>query len=217
MKKEFTEKPKAFIEKWPGELSMFSWEDFLTAIPSPIFLVTSYKSNGKQNACLQSWATFVGDSGSFFCILAAVNKEGHFYETLMDGGVCVLNFPSADIYDKCLATVEGNGFDEDEITNAGLSAESAVSVDAPRIKECFLNIECELAWAREIQKGSKTVTVALMSRHIAMDDEYYDENIKGRYGRTGYIYNIHSPRNANDGQSMDDSLGILEVIPYPGR
>lgn len=32
----------------------FSWMDFVTAIPSPIFVVTGYKANGKPNACLQS-------------------------------------------------------------------------------------------------------------------------------------------------------------------
>jgi len=37
MKKEFTVKPEKITELWPGELITFSWQDFLTAIPSPIF------------------------------------------------------------------------------------------------------------------------------------------------------------------------------------
>lgn len=32
----------------------FSWLEFVTSVPSPMFLVTSYKSNGKPNACMQS-------------------------------------------------------------------------------------------------------------------------------------------------------------------
>ena len=62
MKKEFFNKPAKIEDKWPGELDMFAWQDFLAAIPSPLFVATSYKSNGKENACLQSWATFVGDA-----------------------------------------------------------------------------------------------------------------------------------------------------------
>ena len=37
--------------------------------------------------------------------------------------------------------------DEDEITAAGLTAVPASKVNAPLIKECFLNLECELEWA----------------------------------------------------------------------
>ncbi len=51
MKKEFFTKPEAITEQWPGELAAFSWQDFVTAIPSPLFVVTGYKSNGKENPC----------------------------------------------------------------------------------------------------------------------------------------------------------------------
>ena len=59
----------------------FSWLEFVTSVPSPMFLVTSYKSNGKPNACMQSWATFTtGDKGRrFYAILSSVNKKGHLY------------------------------------------------------------------------------------------------------------------------------------------
>lgn len=212
MKKEFSSIPGSFKENWPGEFSLFSWEDFLTAIPSPIFLATSYKNNGKENACLQSWSTFVGDDKGLICIMAAVNRNGHFYKTLTESGVCVLNFPSADIYEKCIATVRNNEYDADEITKSGLTAESAVTINAPRVKECFLNMECELLWERPMYEGSHHSTLALRTKHITMDSDYYDENIKGRYGKTGFIYNIHSPRNADTGECMGDKLGVIEIL-----
>ena len=65
MKREFSTKPEVITEQWPGELTAFSWHDFVTSIPSPLFVVTTYKSNGKENACLQSWSCFVGDGGEF--------------------------------------------------------------------------------------------------------------------------------------------------------
>lgn len=34
-----------------------SWYDFVTAMPSLVFIVTGGKQNGKENACLQSWST----------------------------------------------------------------------------------------------------------------------------------------------------------------
>lgn len=210
MKKEFSTKPETFIEQWSGEFEGFAWQDFLTAIPSLLFVVTSYKENEKENACLQSWSTFVGDKGEFICIIGAVSKKGHLYQTLQQKKCCVLNFPSSDIYDKCCETIKNNGYDDDEITQSGLTAEKAKTVNAPRIKECFLNIECEMLWEHEHFEGSRDVTVALKAKHICMDTDYCDEKGKGRYGKTGYMYNIHSPRNPETGEVFPDCFGALE-------
>jgi hypothetical protein len=95
MKKEYSAVPSSMAQM---ETYGFSWMDFVTAIPSPLFVVTSYKSNGKPNACLQSWAFFNGGTKGFYAILSNVNKAGHLYQTVKDKGEVVLNFPSADIY-----------------------------------------------------------------------------------------------------------------------
>ena len=211
MKKEFTTRPEKIMEAWPGELSSFSWQDFVTAIPSPLFLITTYKSNGKENACLQSWSTFIGDSGEFICIVGSVSKVGHLYQTLNETKCCVLNFPSRDVYDKCTRTIDNNGSDDDEITMSGLTAEKAITVHAPRIKECFLNIECELLWEHEHFENSNSVTFALKATHICMDSERYDESRLGRFGKTGYMYNINSIRNPDTGEVTPDCYGAIEL------
>jgi len=203
--------PESFREIWPGEFASFSWQDFLTAIPSPLFVATTYKSNGKENACLQSWSTFVGDAGQFICLLGSVSRRGHLLQTLRETGVCVLNFPSRDIFEKCAATIAHNGFDDDEITASGLTAERAVSVGAPRIRECFLNIECEVLWEREHFPGSRDAVVALRARHLSMDSEKWNESAGGRYGRNGLMYNVHSPRDADTGEALPDCFGALEL------
>ncbi|MDO8686308.1 MAG: flavin reductase [Clostridiales bacterium] len=211
MKKEFIHKPDKISEMWPGELEAFSWHDFVAAIPSPLFLITTYKSNGKENACLQSWSTFIGDKGEFICIIGSVSKRGHLYQTLKETKCCVLNFPSRDVYDKCTKTIDNNGFDDDEITIAGLTAEKAITVNAPRIKECFLNIECEMLWEHEHFEDSRDVTVALRATHIYMDSDRYDESKLGRYGKTGYMYNINSPRNPDTGEITPECFGAVEL------
>ena len=187
-----------------ASLNAFPWQDFLTAIPSPLFVVTSYKANGKENACLQSWSTFVGDAGEFICLLGAVSKRGHIYQSIRETGCCVINFPSRDIYQRCAATIQNNDFGDDEITKSGLSAEKAISVNAPRIKECFLNIECTLLWEREHFEESRDVVMALKATHICMDSAKWDESQAGRYGKSGYMYNIHSPRNTDTGAALPD-------------
>lgn len=211
MKKEMSARPEAIVEQWPGELDSFSWQDFVTAIPSPLFVVTGWKSNGKENACMQSWSTFVGDSGEFICILGSVSRSGHMYQSLKETGCCVLNFPSRDVYDRCCKTIENNQWETDEITASGLITEKALSVNAPRIADCFLNIECELLWDMEHFKGSRDVVVTLKAIHLCMDSEHFDESKLGRYGKTGYMYNVNSPRNPETGEAEPEAFGSLEL------
>lgn len=51
MKKEFNNCPSFMRDR---ELYGFDWLEHVTAIPAPLVLVTSYKSNGKTNATMQS-------------------------------------------------------------------------------------------------------------------------------------------------------------------
>lgn len=79
MKKEYSTIPISMREM---ETYGFLWMDFVTAIPSPLIVVTSYKSNSMPNACLQSWACFTGNPNGFYAILSSVNKSGHMYQTI---------------------------------------------------------------------------------------------------------------------------------------
>lgn len=205
MKREFDARPSVFDDKG---LYRFAWEDYVTAIPSPLIVVTTYKENGKTNATMQSWSTFVSEKG-FFCIFASVNKKGHMYQTIARNKQLVINFPSADVYGKCLATCAHNKDEDDEITVVGLTPEKAGKVDAPLIKECFLNLECEYVWEKEITPGSNHVVMCVRIVNIRMEEEYLTENKKGRYGETGYLYNIHRPINPITGEEEKDQLGII--------
>jgi len=196
----------------------FSWMDFITAIPAPLFVVTSYKSNGKPNACLQSWACFNGGADGFYAILSCVNKSGHLYNTVKETGEAVLNFPSADVYDLCAKTIVNNGFDDDEITLSGLTAEPATYVNAPRIRECFLSLESRYAWERELFEGSPHVVMCFKIVNICIEETHLDEAAQGRYGESGYLYNVHYPINPEtfSGKSHD-YLAILRKLRDMGE
>jgi len=213
MKKEYSTQPEKITEQWPGELSMMSWKELITAIPSPLLVATGWKANGKENACLQSWATFVSDSGELVCILSWVSKTGHLYQSLKETGCCVLNFPSSDIQDLCHKTIENNQYETDEITASGLTAEKAIKVNAPRIAECFLNIECEYLWEQQNFENSGNTVVALKAVHISMDSNYFDHNKLGRYGATGYMYSTPTPRNPETGEASEAGYWYIQPAP----
>ena len=189
----------------------FSWMDFVTAIPSPLLVVTSYKSNGLTNASLQSWSTFVGSDGEFYCIMASVKKSGHMYKTIKETNDLVLNFPSAENYDKCARTVQNNGFDDDEIRKSGLTAENASTVNAPKIKECILNLECKYCWEKELYESSNNVVMCVVVKNVCIDTSLFGEDA-GRYSENGYLYNVHYPVNPETGKSGYDALAVLKEI-----
>lgn len=210
-----TERPEKLagydIEQYMKYCGNLSWYDFVTAIPSLVFVVTGWKSNGKENACLHSWSSFMGSGiDNFICILGKVNKGGHMYQSLKETKVCVLNFPSKDIYDRCIKTIGNNQFETDEITASGLTAEKALTVNAPRIQECFLNIECEYLWEHELFEGSREVAVALKAVNICMDSEYYDQTKLGRYGDNGFLFYIDQPTNPETGDIATINYGTVE-------
>lgn len=54
------DRPPRFTEEYLRACGNMSWYDFVAEMPSLMFVVTGWKSNGKENTCLQSWSSFVG-------------------------------------------------------------------------------------------------------------------------------------------------------------
>jgi flavin reductase (DIM6/NTAB) family NADH-FMN oxidoreductase RutF len=212
MKHEFeNKKPEKFLTTWDGQYEVFNWAEFLIGYPMPVFLITTYKENSLPNACLHSWSSFTGDGGGQFCIMGGIPIEyGHTIKDIMRNKEFCINFPNKDIWKNCKLTIENNKYEIDEITENGLTVESAVTVNAPRIKECFLNLECTLEWVKPLYEGSRYCIVCGRIKHIAMDDEYFDQNKKGLYGENGYIINIHSPKNPLTGESLEYKLAYVK-------
>ena len=195
------------------ELYGFNWMEFVVSVPSPLYIMTSYKSNGLPNACMQSWTTFTGGKNGYFAIVSAVSKYGHLYSTLHENGDAVINFMSAELYDRCMSTVKNNGFDTDEIKAAGLTPVKADKVNAPLIDECFMNLECRLRWEKEIAPGDDYVLACLEIVNVHVDERHLDENDLGRTGETGILYNIHHPVDPESfGGTAHDYVGIVKKL-----
>lgn len=212
-KKEFRTCPEGIDET---KLFGFSWMEHVAAIPSPLMLVTTYKASGKTNATMQSWSAFANHDG-FYAIFGSVYKAGHMYRTIQETKALVIKFPDASVLPKCMETIRHNQEDDDEIAATGLTAEPAATVNAPRVKECFLNLECEYVWEKEIVPGSGQVVMCVKVLNLCMDEARYNDAKMGRYGETGYLYNIHSPRNPESGEVSETCVGILKKYGIYGE
>ncbi len=120
-----------------------------------------------------------------------------------------MNFPTAESFHKCMRTIQHNGWDEDEIAAAGLTAEPSRLVNAPRIAECPLSLECRCLWERELEPGDRNVVPCLKVVNVAMDPALYEG---GRYGPKGYLYNIRSRGNPETGERKPAMLGVLTEL-----
>ena len=210
MKKKYSALPDSMKDM---EMYGFHWMEFVLSIPSPLYLLTSRKSNGLSNACMQSWTTFTGGKNGYFAIVSAVSKYGHLYRTLHETGEAVINFMSADRYDACMSTCQNNGFDTDEIKAAGLTPVPADLVNAPMVDECFMNLECRFRWEKEIAEGDDYVLACLEIVCAHIDERHLNESDLGRTGETGILYNIHHPIDPERFRgTARDSIGVVKKI-----
>lgn len=64
-------------------------------------------------------------------------------------------------------------------------------------------------WEKELKAGDEYVLMCMEAVHIGMDDEHLDEGQKGRFGETGYLYNIRRTVNP---EKMDDRPSEIAIL-----
>jgi len=129
--------------------------------------------------------------------------------------VYVLNFPSEDVYGRCADTICNNRWEMGEIAASGLTAERTALVNAPRIRECFLSLDCAYVWGKELVEGTDHTVLCLKVVNICIEEVHLNEATQGRYGKTDYLYNIHYPV-AYAGKAHD-YLVVLEKVRDMGK
>ncbi len=198
---------KNMIEFW-GLWEQLNNQNFKGANSAPL-------GNGKANGSMQSWFSFSSEDG-FYCIFSSVHKSTHLYQTVQETKQLAINFMSAESYAKCYSTIKNNSLDEDELQASGLTVFPARKVSAPLVGECFLNLECEYVWEKELFPGSDRVVMCVKIVNVWFDSDIYTDKKGGRYSGSGDLYNIHSPADPDSGKISDASVGIIQKFKnYP--
>jgi flavin reductase (DIM6/NTAB) family NADH-FMN oxidoreductase RutF len=207
------EQPAYLVEDWPGKYEVFSWLEYVVTVPNPIFLVTTRKANGAANANLHSWGLLVGEGEHYSSLLALLDGT-HTYANIMREGEWCLNFPSVAQCGPCFETIQCNGPDNDEILDAGLTVEAARTVQAPRVAECAIHVECVLAWHRPLYEGSAWHLFAGHVTHVAMDEAAMAVDPDERLRALALMYNVRGTVHPLSGAYYGpNTLGVLgEVV-----
>ena len=105
-----------------------------------------------------------------------------------------------------MATIKNNQFDADELAASGLTAEPAIWVNAPMVRECFMNLESRYLWEKEIVPGDDHVLICLEVIGAHIDEDYLAE----KTGGGGLLYNIHHPINPEHvKKTAHDFAGVI--------
>jgi flavin reductase (DIM6/NTAB) family NADH-FMN oxidoreductase RutF len=203
------QQPPYLVEDWPGKYDVFSWLEYAVTVPNPIFLVTTRKENGAANANLHSWGLLVGE-GEHYSSLLALLAHTHTYANIVREGEWCLNYPSVADYRQCFETIRCNGPENDEIAGAGLTAEPAVVVGAPRIAECAINLECRLDWDRPLHAGNRWHLLVGRVLHVAMDERAMVVAPDERVAALDLMYNVRGTVHPLNGDYYGpNTLGLL--------
>ena len=137
----------------------------------------------------------------------------HTYANILREGEWCISFPSFEHWPQCFETINVNAPDNDEIAEAGLTSEPAKTVQAPRIAECPVNLECRLEWHRPLYEGSRWRLLVGRVLHVALDETVIVPDPDERMQAMRLMYNIRGTVNPLDGQQYGpNSLGLLSEV-----
>ncbi len=213
MKREISiTQPEYLVEDWPGKYDVFSWLEYIVTVPNPIFIVTTRKANGAPNANLNSWGLLIGEKGNYSSLVALLDNS-HTYENILREGEWCVCFPSFQYYRQCFETIGCNAPDNDEITDAGFTVELPRSVQAPRIAECSVNLECHLKWHHPLYENSHWHLFAGRVSHLSLDESVMVPDPVERMRIMGLMYNVRSTVNPMTGEQYGpNTLGLLSQV-----
>jgi flavin reductase (DIM6/NTAB) family NADH-FMN oxidoreductase RutF len=204
--------PEYLIEDWPGKYEVFSWLEYVVTVPNPIYIVTTRKANGAPNANLQSWGLLIGERDNYSSLLTLLDQS-HTYANISREGEWCVNFPPFEHYPECFETIHCNAPDNDEITEAGFTVEPAETVQAPRIAECPVSLECRLEWRRPLYDSSPLHLFVGRVYHVAMDEAMMVPDPVERMRAMGLMYNVRSTVHPLTGEQYGpNSLGLLDRV-----
>lgn len=205
------EKPDVVSEVWPGQFTAGPWLETLFALPRMIWVITTRKENEASNACPDDSGVLIG-GGTEYSSLIAVSLDGHTYTNILREKEWCINLISSSMESKWRKTIECNGPDNDELSDAGFTIERGETVKAPRIGECLVNLECRLEWNRSLYEGSKTQLFCGRITAVAVHESLIGCGTEERLRALELSYCVQDQINPVTGEHLTPYT-LLSILP----
>lgn len=175
------------------------WKPSTILNPVPAVMVTCSDSEGKPNIITIAWAGTVNSKPPMVSI--SVRKERYSYDLIKDKGQFVINITTRRLAFATDFCGVKSGRDIDKFETLKLTPEEASIVQVPMIKECPVNIECEVK--NIIELGSHDMFIAeIVAVHV--DEGIIDQNGKLHMDKADLICYSHG-----EYWSLEKSLGYF--------
>ena len=132
----------------PSKISGSDTYKLLTGIiiPRPIGWISTVSSTGEYNLAPFSFFNAVGEDPPhvMFSTVRTGDKNKDTLNNVLATKQFVVNMVTEDLVEKMNTTAQAIPSDESEFDLAGLTPIPSVFVQAPRVKECLVTLECEM-------------------------------------------------------------------------
>lgn len=122
--------------------------NYETLYPVPIVLVTCVDKKNNPNIITIAWCGVVSSAPPAISI--SIRPSRYSYELISQQKEFVVNIPNIDIAQQTDYCGFVSGRNTDKFKETGLTAITAKKVKSPLIKECPVNIECQLKQVIEL-------------------------------------------------------------------
>jgi flavin reductase (DIM6/NTAB) family NADH-FMN oxidoreductase RutF len=159
----------------------------------PLILVTTLGSAGLPNVAPKTQTTDVGRREQYFAFVCT--PEHHTYQNVKANKEFVVNYPGPELIGKISAAAQ-RAEGSDEIALAGLTSTPSMVVKPPRIKECYLHLECKLLEIKDLEDSSLIlgrVVARSADKEVSFERGKSRENIRllSKRPLLAYVYPDH--------------------------
>jgi flavin reductase (DIM6/NTAB) family NADH-FMN oxidoreductase RutF len=159
----------------------------------PLILVTTLGPKGLPNVAPKTQNMDVGRREQYFAFVCA--PYHHTYQNVKANREFVVNYPGPELIEKVSAAAQ-QAEDTDEIALAGLTSIPSIAVKPPRIKECYLHLECRLVEIKDIEDSSLVlgnIVARSADKEVSFERGKSKENLRllSKRPLLAYVYPDH--------------------------
>lgn len=159
----------------------------------PLILVTTLGPRGLPNVAPKTQNMDVGRREQYFAFVCT--PKHHTYQNAKANREFVVNYPGPELIEKVSAAAL-LAEDIDEIALAGLTGIPSVVVKPPRIKECYLHLECKLVEIKDLEDSSiilGKIAARSVNKEVSFERGKSKENIRllSKRPLLAYVYPDH--------------------------
>ena len=126
--------------------------------PGPVVMVTT-AGKGRNNIMTLSWHMMMEfEPPQIGCIVSGRN---YTFDLLRASRECVINIPTLPLAVQVVGCGNTSGRRIDKFAKFGLTAVASSTVGAPRIEECYANLECKVVDTRMVARYNMFVLEVL--------------------------------------------------------